>query len=224
MPSFAKALPLRAKGYGETRRSLANAVDVWNRRLHYYLGLYFLFFLWLFSLTGLMLNHQQWFSDLYDRAESKHQLSIETPLGDTLLEQTRDVMRQLGLQGEIDWPASQPVWHIDFNVSRPNGAAQVRVDLNAKQAFVREFENGRLHAFQIFHTFSGSRFNQPASRRDWIVTSIWVWAMDALALGLIVIVLGSYYMWWQLKKRKTLGVAALALGAASCGVFVAGLL
>ncbi len=115
-------------------------------------------------------------------------------------------MRQLGLQGEIDWPAAQPVWHIDFNVSRPNGAAQVRVDLTAKQAYVREFRNRPLHAFQIFHTFSGSRFNQPASERDWMVTSVWVFAMDALALGLVVMVLGSYYMWWQLKKKRTLGV------------------
>ena len=209
---------------GEIRRSMAKRVDTWNRKLHYYLGLYFLFFLWLFSLTGLMLNHQPWFTHLYDRAETRLQLSIGTPTGDTMLEQTRDVMQQLGLEGEIDWPAAQPAWHIDFTVSRPNGAAQVRVDLTAKKAYVREFENGRLHAFQIFHTFSGSRFSQPGSQRDWIVTSLWVWAMDALALGLIVMVLGSYYMWWQLKKRKALGVAVLTGGVATCGVFVAGLL
>jgi hypothetical protein len=223
MPSFADS-SRRAVHIGETRRSLANAVETWNRKLHYYLGLYFLFFLWLFSLTGLMLNHQPWFRDLYNRAESRHDLSLETPAGDTMLEQTRDVMQQLGLQGEIDWPVAQPAWHIDFNVNRPNGATQVRVDLSAKKAYVREFENGRLHAFQIFHTFSGSRFNQPASQRDWIVTSIWVSAMDALAVGLIVMVLGSYYMWWRLKKRKALGLAVLACGVASCGVFVAGFL
>lgn len=204
--------------------SFAKAFEVWNRRLHYYLGLYFLFFLWLFSATGLMLNHQQWFGDLYRRAETAYELPIETPDGDTLAVRTRDLMRQLGLQGEIDWPATQPVWHIDFNVSRPNGAAQVRVDLTAKQAYVREFRNRQLHAFQIFHTFSGSRFNQPASERDWMVTSVWVFAMDALAFGLIVMVLGSYYMWWQLKKKRTLGAFALVAGFATCGVFVAGIL
>ena len=106
-------------------------------------------------------------------------------------------------------------------MSRPNGAAQVRVDLNAKHAYVKEFDNGALHAFQIFHTFSGSRFNQPASRRDWIMTSVWVFAMDALAAGLIVMVLGSYYMWWRLKKRKALGLATLFLGVSSCAMFVA---
>ena len=44
------------------------------------------------------------------------------------------------------------------------------------------------------------------------MTSIWVFAMDALAAGLIVMVLGSYYMWWRLKKRKALGLAALFAG------------
>lgn len=202
----------------------AKALETWNRKLHYYLGLYFLFFLWLFSLTGLMLNHQQWFRDLYERRETKYDTPIEAPAGDSQVARTRDAMRQLKLEGEIDWPAAQPVGHLDFSVSRPNGSAQVRVDVNAKKAYVREFENGHFHAFQIFHTFSGSRFNQPASQRDWIMTSVWVFAMDAFAAGLIVMVLGSYYMWWRLKKRKAVGLSALAAGFAICGMFVAGVL
>lgn len=204
--------------------SFAKTFEVWNRKLHYYLGLYFLFFLWLFSLTGLMLNHQQWFTDLYERHQTVYDPEIKTPAGETREEQARDVMRQLNLKGEIEWPASQPVGHIDFSVARPNGAAQVRVDLNAKQAYVKEFKNTPLHAFQIFHTFSGSRFNQPASRRDWVVTTVWVLAMDALAAGVLIMVLGSYWMWWKLKKRKTLGVVTLVLGFLSCGLFVAGVL
>ena len=202
----------------------ARTLEVWNRMLHYYLGLYFLFFLWLFALTGLMLNHQQWFRDLYVRQESAFERTVEPPQGQTHAEQTVDVMRQLGLRGEVDWPASQPVGHLDFNVARPNGAAQVRVDLNTKRAFVQEFKNGSLHAFQIFHTFSGTRFTQPSSQRDWIVTTVWVLAMDALAGGLIVMVLGSYYMWWRLKKRKALGIAVLGAGFAACVAFVAGVL
>lgn len=200
--------------------SSAKVLEVWNRKLHFYLGLYFLFFLWLFSLTGLMLNHQQWFLDIYQRVETKYDLGIEASSGATDLERALDVMRQLNLRGEIDFPAAQPVGHLDFNVSRPNGSSQVRVDWNARDVYVREFSNSALHAFQIFHTFSGTRFNQPASRRDWIVTSLWVWAMDALAAGLIVMVLGSYYMWFRLKKRRALGLAVLAAGFLACGAFL----
>ncbi len=204
--------------------SFGSRLAAWNRRFHYYLGLYFLFFLWLFSATGLMLNHQSWFRNLYARTENAYQLPIETPAGDTLLDETRHLMKQLELTGEIEWPASQPIWHIDFTVARPDGASQVRADLSAKKAYIREFTNGHLHTFQVFHTFSGSRFNQPASERDWIVTSVWVLAMDALAAGLVVMVLGSYYMWWQLKKSHTLGFVVLAAAFAACGAFVAGAL
>ena len=56
-------------------------------------------------------------------------------------------------------------------------------------------------------------------RRDWILTTVWVVAMDALAAGLIVMVLGSYYMWYRLKKSHTLGFAVLAAGFASCAMF-----
>ncbi len=31
-----------------------------NRKLHYYAGLFLLFFLWLFAVTGLVLNHPTW--------------------------------------------------------------------------------------------------------------------------------------------------------------------
>ena len=204
--------------------SPGKVLEVWNRKLHYYLGLYFLFFLWLFSATGLMLNHQQWFRDLYERREHSYEATIESPVGSTTSALTRDVMRQLKLRGEIDWPAAQPPYHLDFSVSRPNGSAQVHVDLNARKAYVKEFQNGTLNSFQIFHTFSGSRFTQPASGRDWIVTTIWVWAMDALAVGLMVMVFGSYYMWWRLKKKRVFGFAVLAGGLVSCGIFVAGFL
>ena len=75
----------------------ARLLEAWNRRLHYYLGLYFLFFLWLFSATGLMLNHQQWFSDLYQRTETTYDTPIETPAGESILARTQDLMRQLDL-------------------------------------------------------------------------------------------------------------------------------
>ena len=54
--------------------------------------------------------------------------------------------------------------------------------------------------------------NQPATHRDWILTTVWVVAMDALAIGLVVMVFGSYYMWYLLKRRHALGWIVLAGG------------
>jgi hypothetical protein len=198
--------------------------EKWNRKLHFYLGLYFLFFLWLFSLTGLMLNHGRWLMSMAanERKETRDERSIQTPAGTTDAERATDVMRQLSLKGEIDLPAIQASGQLTFNVSRPSDASQVRVDLARNRASIQHFDNSKWATFRIFHTFSGSRFNQPSSQRDWILTTLWVLAMDALATGLIVMVLGSYYMWYRLKAKRRLGVIVLAAGFISCAAFLAG--
>jgi hypothetical protein len=212
MPSSAK----RRQNAGLAR------FEKWNRKLHFYLGLYFLFFLWLFSLTGLLLNHGQWRISAVanERKETRYERMIDLPAGATDLDHVRDVMRQLSLQGEIDLPvAQQEPGRLAFNVSRPNDANQVKVDLDTRLASVQHFDNSGWAAFRIFHTFSGSRYNQPASQREWMATSLWVLAMDALAVGLIIMVLGSYYMWWRLKPKRQLGLIVLAAGYVACGWF-----
>lgn len=47
-------------------------------------------------------------------------------------------------------------------------------------------------------------------------------AMDALALGLILMVLSSYVMWYQLPSKRRGGIVARLLGVLSCGAFVVG--
>ena len=201
--------------------SSAKIFEIWNRKVHFYLGLYFLFFLWLFSLTGLLLNHGRWLVSIAanQRTETRYERSIAPLAGAGDLDKAKDVMRQLDLRGDVDLPVVMPAGQFAFNVSRPNDASQVRVDLVAGRASVQHFDNSKLAAFRIFHTFSGSRFNQPASQRDWAVTTIWVVAMDALAVGLIVMVLGSYYMWYRLKGKRRLGFVVLAAGFGCCAAF-----
>jgi hypothetical protein len=204
-------------------RSAAAAFEYWNRKFHYYLGLYFLFFLWLFLLTGLILNHGRWLMSMAanERKETRFERAIEAPAGSTDVERIRNVVQQLGLTGEIDTPATQTPGSLAFNINRPSDASQVKVDLQQRRAAVQHFDNSALATFRIFHTFSGSRYNQPASQRDWIVTTVWVFAMDALAVGLIVMIFGSYYMWYRLKPKRTLGFVVLIAGVLSCGYFFA---
>jgi hypothetical protein len=99
----------------------------------------------------------------------------------------------------------------------------VKVDLATGQASVDHFTNTPLAVFRIFHTFSGSKYNQPGTRRDWILTTVWVVAMDGLAVGLVVMVFGSYYMWYRLKRTHTLGWIVLVGGFATCAMFFVGL-
>jgi hypothetical protein len=205
--------------------SAGTVFENWNRRLHYYLGLYFLLFLWLFSLTGLLLNHGQWklSQAANQRRETRYAQAIQSPKGNTDLERARDLVGQLHLVGEIDLPATpHPPGRFDFTVNRPRDASQVRVDFSQHRADIQHFDNGSWAIFRILHTFSGSRFNVAGSQRDWIVTTVWVLAMDALAAGMIVMVAGSYYMWYRLKRNHTPGIIALVAGFISCAIFFAG--
>jgi hypothetical protein len=133
-------------------------------------------------------------------------------------------MGQLRLAGEIDWPqAAQAQGRLDFNIAYPKQATQVRVDLARQRATVQQVDRSLWSGLRIMHTFSGWRYTSAGMSRDWIVTSVWVVAMDALAAGLLVMVFGSYYMWWRLKRMRTAGWVALAAGWASCAFFVYGL-
>jgi hypothetical protein len=208
------------------RSTRATAVfETWNRKVHYYLGLYVLLFVWLFSLTGLLLNHPRWaLSRIPNDANPPYERTIEWPSEDTELARATDVARQLGLTGEIEWPQPTPApGRLDFNIVYPKRASQVRVDLVRKLATVQQVDRSVWSAFRISHTFSGSRYNNPRMTRDWLLTSVWVFAMDALAIGLLVMVVGSYYMWYRLKPRRTLGWIVLSAGFVTCGLVVFGL-
>ncbi len=63
------------------RRLPTDVLAVWNRKLHYYTGLYLLLFLWLFAFTGLLLNHPQWtFAEFWPtRAQSTIDRQIDPP-------------------------------------------------------------------------------------------------------------------------------------------------
>src|SRR3954464_14249070 len=80
------------------------ALERWNRKLHFYSGLFFLFFVWLFAFTGLLLNHPDWsFQEHWkNRKQTNYEREIAAPGADATgdLGQARDIMRQLGIEGD----------------------------------------------------------------------------------------------------------------------------
>lgn len=207
-------------------RRMGTVLSSWNRRIHYYLGLYLLLFLWLFAFTGLLLNHSRWtFAEFWS---NRQQASFEVPLqlpppgGD--LTQAQDIMRQAGVHGEIDWTRSRTdTSRLDFRVSRPGQIYEIKADLQRGRATIQSINLNAWGVARILHTFTGVSLSDPTNRRDWSMTTLWVLCMDAVALGLIVMVLSSIYMWWIQKQKRRLGLCAFSLGTLICGLFVIGL-
>ena len=210
----------------ETRERVADAFIVWNRRLHYYLGLYLLFFCWLFVFTGLLLNHSRWhFAQFWaNRAQSTIEHQFEIPEAATDMERARDLMRQFGIVGEIQWPAPRPTGApLAFQVTRPGLVIDVTADLGSRRATLQRNELNGWGVMQVLHTFTGVRPADARNARDWTVTTVWALSMDAVAAGLIIMVLSSYLMWYRLKAKRREGLVALLLGGVSCGALLTGL-
>ena len=109
------------------------------------------------------------------------------------------------------------------SVNRPGTMNRVSADLVQNRATVQQIQVNSWGVMHVLHTFSGTRINNPAATRDWTLTTIWVVAMDALAAGLLLMVLSSYIMWYRLKHKRRWGMIWLSAGVLSCGFFAVGL-
>jgi hypothetical protein len=203
----------------------ADVFQKWNRKGHYYLGLYFLFFLWLYAFTGLLLNHSWRFSEFWpNRKVTTFERRVEIPGTGSELEQARALIRQLGIDGEVEWTAARPASAgFSFRVNRPGHNYQVTVLADRSRALVEQTEVNSWGVMRVLHAFTGVRGGDTRNERDWILTTLWVWSMDAVSAGLVLMVFSGIYMWLALPSKRIGGLAALLLGSVICGLFVFGL-
>jgi hypothetical protein len=206
-------------------RGFAAVFEEWNRRLHFYIGLFLLFFVWLFAFTGLLLNHSWRFAEFWpNRQQTDLERPIDPPPPGSDLAQATHIMRQLGIRGEIEWTVTRAdSTRLEFQVNRPGHSYKINADLSQHRVTLHSDALNAWGVMWVLHTFTGVRLGDPRNVRDWALTSVWAFCMDAVAVGLIVMVGSSYYMWWVLIRKRKLGALALALGLASCGLFTIGL-
>lgn len=60
----------------------------------------------------------------------------------------------------------------------------------------------------------------PSQTRDWLWTRLWSLAMDALAVGMLVLVASGLHLWYRRVDTRWMGLAALLAGTACCAFFL----
>ena len=207
-------------------RSIPTQIKVWNRKLHFYVGLFLVLFIWLFSFSGLLLNHPTWrFAQFWEqRRESEMTQTVQMPSTGDSLATAKDVMRQLGVHGEIRFMESKPSEEtFGFRVERPGDFVDIRVDVRTGEATLKRIRFNAWGTMRALHAFTGVSLEDAQHRRDWALTVVWSLCMDVVALGAAFIVLSGVYMWIQLPTKRRVGLVALAIGLISCGFYVFGL-
>ena len=197
--------------------------EKWNKKIHIYVGLFMLLFLWIFSVSGLFLNHPKWFKGQPQRDTIEKEVTmLET--GDQLTKASY-LMEQLNLKGEAIFRGEQKAGQFAFIAMRPDERTFVIVNLESNLAKITHVEGNFGQMLGNLHTFSGVRpiWGEKESIRDWLPTRIWSFSIDALSVGLIVIVGSSLYMGFQVREKRKPVILSLALGLVICAFFIWGL-
>jgi len=196
----------------------------WNRKLHIYVGLYFVLFTALFAISGLALNRSTWAVFAGGAAKSELEREIDSPSGETQLARARDLMSQLGVSGEIHQiEVPKDVDGLNVWVLRPNRLVIIRARLGERIASVEIQRRAAWDAIRGLHEFTGQSRFDPSVRRDWWLTTVWAIAIDALSLGAIFLVASGIWMWLQLRQKRIGGSIALAGGCLVLFVFLVAL-
>ena len=141
-------------------RNFSRLVKEWNTKLHIYVGLFSLLFLWLFAVSGVIMNHPLWFGG--PPARSEFEQPVELPSGIDDQATAEALLEQLGISGEIIFIVPKKD-HLTFRVVRPNRRMVVDVDLQSRIAVVRTAIPKAATVLLALHTSTGVRtiWNEP---------------------------------------------------------------
>jgi hypothetical protein len=191
-----------------------------NRKLHIYLGLFIHLFIWLFFVSGLIMNHGKWkASNFYKkRVEEKIDIYVSASIINDNPDVVNTIKNHLDIEGEVSNIRFKK-GDVAFRVSSPGLIQEVNVDSTGKGSLkVMKYNYwGKLHTL---HLFNGMNKNDPEQRPNWMVTKLWRTMMDITAIILIILSLGSWIMWYKVRKDYKAGYIFLAAGIIIAGYFL----
>jgi hypothetical protein len=201
------------------------AVRKLNRQVHIYIGLALLLFTILFSGTGLLLNHHWAFAEFWPQRKTQTvERSFQRPAAVGDIAVAKDLMRQLGLRGEISKTEAAADGGLLIQANRPGENLTIEADLIAGRATVERTKLNGWGVVHTLHTFIGVSAAEPERRRDWWLTHLWSLAIDATAIGFVLLVAGGLVEAWAANPARGAVVTTFVVGAATCLAFVLGLI
>ncbi len=198
----------------------SNSFTKWNRKIHIYIGLFMLVFIWIFSLSGLFMNNPRWFAGGQPNRE-KQTAQVTMPESGARLEKAWNIMEQLNLRGEVYFLRDPGPGKFGFLCMRPNVRDFVTVEIETGKTNIMHVtpkNNSYAAIINQMHVFTG---NLGERQRDWLPTKIWSFSMDALSVGIIILVLTSLYMGWQSPHRMGV-IISFVFGVAVFTYFIWG--
>jgi len=200
-------------------RILSKSLYLWIRELHLYFGMFISPFILVFAISAILLNHtiKPW-GDPSDAKVQKMSLSIEIPKdvkgGVEGIEPAKQIMRQVGLSGEINFIRHLPQENrLVIPVMKPGQNITINVDLKSQTAEIERRRTDIWDALFYLHKSPGAHNAQ--IRGNWFYTRLWGWLADTVVYLILFLSVSGIYMWAVLKAERKLGLILLGAGCLS---------
>jgi len=202
-------------------KSLKKYIYHWNRKIHIYIGLFLLLFIWLYSYSGLLLNHGNWrISNFWEQREQfETNATVKIPETRNSTELIKDITSQLDIEGEV---TNVKMWadSIYFRVSVPGHVQDLKVYFESGRCVQSHLKFNLTGIIRTMHTFNGVDRNDASSKPNWLITKIWRLSMDGVAIGLILTCISSWMMWFNVRKTFPWSFTVLLAGFAIAFYFL----
>jgi len=175
----------------------------WSRLLHIYLSMLGLLVILFFSVTGIMLNHEEWFGFAEPRvSKSEGTLPAALLREPDKLGIVEKLRKDFGATGALD----------SFDVHDDQLALVFKSPGRRTEAAITRAD-GRAEVSIETHGFAG-RFVELHRGTD--AGPAWRLVIDATAILLLLSSLTGLVLWLLVPKWRPLGIAALAVCALAC--------
>jgi hypothetical protein len=191
----------------------------WNRKVHIYLGLFLLLFIWLFGISGVLLNHHWAFSNSWEKkvvTTYEETITVSELANKQFL--VDDIMGKLNLKGSIFNPKySSDSTRLSFIAAKPGVRYDIDAGLIDGNILIKESRFDQWDVMKTLHKLRNPTSGEQGYRYHSLLSSVWSFSMDVVSVGLIIICLGGWYLWWQASKRRFyLGLISIASGFVLC--------
>jgi hypothetical protein len=194
------APPAHSKNY------FKHQVASWARWLHIYLSMASFAILFFFAVTGLTLNHTDWFSHQQRTAQLKGKVETKWIKTDDAAVDKLSVVEHLrrahGIKGALsDFRLDETQVSVSFK--GPGYAADAFINRETGEYELTETRNGFVAVLNDLHKGRDSG-------------RVWSWLIDASAVFMALVSLTGIVLIWFVKRRRFSGLILAAAAAVIC--------
>lgn len=192
----------------------------WTRTAHLYVGLAVSPFVIVYAVSTVALNHPE----LLGRGASPAtQIAhVRVPASDDNLTFARDVLRQVGVTGEVKFVRRDvKAGEVEIPVQHAGARSTVTVDLATGRTIIDREEPRLVESLVFFHKMPGPHV--VALRGNSTAVALWRWIADTSVLAIIFLAASGLYLWTALRAERTIGLVSLAAGAVVFAALLVGL-